>query len=80
MGQRFRKINQWDEPNTDPGLVQVIYPAEQWKRKLFSGLAQVIVQSIKEAGEITLTASSPLLEPSTIKIKTEKVELKSQLP
>ena len=80
VGQRFRKINQWDEPNTDPGLVQVIYPAEQWKRKLFSGLAQVIVQSIKEAGEITLTASSPLLEPSTIKIKTEKVELKSQLP
>ena len=26
-GQRFRKTYQWDEPNTDPGLIQVIEPA-----------------------------------------------------
>jgi beta-galactosidase len=80
VGQRFRKRHQWDEPNTDPGLVQVIYPAEQWKRKLFSGLAQVIVQSTKEAGGIILTASSPVLEPATIKVKTVSVELRPQIP
>jgi beta-galactosidase len=80
VGQRFRKSNRWDEPNTDPGLVQVIYPAAQWKRKLFSGMAQVIVQSKKEAGEILLTATSPGLEPATIKVKTERVELRPQIP
>jgi beta-galactosidase len=57
-GQRFRKKYQWDEPNTDPGLVQIINPAQQWKRKVFNGLAQVIVQSTKEAGDIKITATS----------------------
>jgi len=79
-GLRFRKTYQWDEPNTDPGLVQVIYPSEQWKRKLFSGLAQVIVQSTKEAGEIVLTAASPNLESSTITIKSDEIELKPRVP
>jgi beta-galactosidase len=80
VGQRFRKKHRWDEPNTDPGLVQVIYPAEKWKRKVFNGLAQVIVQSTKNAGEIILTASSPGLESATLKIKTEKTELRPQVP
>jgi beta-galactosidase len=80
VGQRFRKKHQWDEPNTDPGLVQVIYPAEKWKRKVFNGLAQIIVQSTKAAGEISLTASSPGLESATIKIITEKTELRPQVP
>ncbi len=65
-GQRFRKKNQWDEPNTDPGLVQVIYPAEQWKRKLFNGFAQVIIQSTKESGEIIFTAESEGLKSAKI--------------
>jgi beta-galactosidase len=78
VGQRFRKKHRWDEPNTDPGLVQVIYPAEKWKRKVFNGLAQVIVQSTKTKndGEIILTATSPDLESATIKIKTKKTELR----
>ena len=80
VGQRFRKKQRYDEPNTDPGLVQVIYPPKQWKRKLFSGLAQVIIQSTKKVGEITFTADSPGLDPSTIIIRTEKVELKQQVP
>lgn len=80
VGQRFRKRHQWDEPNTDPGLVQVIYPAVQWKRKIFNGLAQVIVQSKQQPGEIILKASSPGLESAEIKIKTNVVEMKPQLP
>lgn len=80
VGQRFRKQHQWDEPNIDPGLVQVIYPAAQWKRKVFNGLAQIIVQSAKEQGEIILIASSPGLESATIKIKTKEVNLRPQVP
>jgi len=52
------KVHSWDNINTNPGLVQLLYPAPAWKRKLFSGLAQVIVQSTGEAGEIVLTATS----------------------
>jgi beta-galactosidase len=70
-GQRFRKRHQWDEPNRDPGLVQVIYPAKQWKRKTFNGLAQIIVQANTQAGEISLTASSQGLKQGSMKIKTQ---------
>ena len=71
-GQRFRKTHQWDEPNTDPGLIQVIEPAGQWTRKAFNGLAQVIVQSSRQSGEITLSAESPGLKQATIKIRTDE--------
>ena len=77
-GKRFRKNNQWDTPNTDPGLVQVIYPAKQWKRKLFNGLAQILVQSNKQSGKITLTASSPELESASIKIQSQPEALKPE--
>ncbi|WP_442588408.1 beta-galactosidase GalA [Pedobacter sp. AW31-3R] len=63
------KVNSWDVVNADPGAVQVLKPAEKWRRKLFSGLAQVIVQSTGEAGEITFKASSPGLKTSALKIK-----------
>jgi beta-galactosidase len=42
----------------------------QWHRKLFNGLAQVIVQSRPEAGTIVLTASAPGLQPATLAITT----------
>ncbi len=70
-GQRFRKIYQWDEPNTDPGLVQVIEPAELWKRKTFNGLAQVLVQSTGEPGEIRLTVKSEEAGTADIVLSTE---------
>ncbi|GGI24461.1 beta-galactosidase GalA [Pedobacter mendelii] len=63
------KVQSWDNINADPGLFQVLKPAADWKRKLFSGLAQVIVQSTGEAGEVTLKASSNGLKPAIIKIK-----------
>lgn len=75
-GKRIRKKHQWDVPNRDPGLVQVVYPAEQWKRKVFNGLAQIIIQSTKKAGEITLSADSPGLNLAVMKIKTEETDLK----
>ncbi len=79
-GKRFRKQYQWDEPNTDPGLVQLIYPAEQWKRKAFNGLAQIIVQSEREPGDISLIATSPNLKTGKIKVRAKAVKLRPSVP
>ena len=40
------------------------------KRSLFNGLAQVIVQSTRDAGEIKLTASADGLKPATATVQT----------
>jgi beta-galactosidase len=47
-------------------------PAElPWSRSLFNGLAQVIVQSTKAAGEIKLTATADSLAPATTTVNTQ---------
>src|SRR5579863_8736525 len=51
------------------------------KRSLFNGLAQVIVQSTKDAGEIHIEAvkegwDGPELTPAKVVVKTRKVELR----
>ncbi len=46
-------------------------PDKASKRKVFSGLAQVIVQSRKQCGHIKLTATSPGLQPLTVTIMAE---------
>jgi len=53
--------------NGDPNSHE---PEKGNKRSLFNGLAQVLVQSTKEAGEIKLTASANGLAPVTIVIQT----------
>jgi beta-galactosidase len=58
--------------NTNPGTIQILTPAPIWKRTLFSGLAQVIVQSTGETGEITVSATSNGLKKAEIKIKATK--------
>ncbi|RNI28706.1 beta-galactosidase GalA [Rufibacter latericius] len=64
------KKNDWDNVNTNPGTIQVFTPAAPWKRKLFNGLAQIIIQTTKEAGEITLKASGSGVKPAVLKVKT----------
>ena len=76
VGKRFKKKSEWDEPNTNPGIIQVVIPAQPWKRKAFNGLAQVIVQSSQQLGEIILKASAPGLAPTFIKLKTEPATLR----
>ncbi|WP_348824512.1 beta-galactosidase GalA [Flavobacterium aestuarii] len=66
------KKYKWDVVNQNPGTIQIIAKAENYKRKLFNGLAQVIVQAAGEAGEITLTATSNGLKKSEIKINAIK--------
>ncbi|MGC1376704.1 MAG: beta-galactosidase GalA [Anaerolineales bacterium] len=72
-GQRFRKKNQWEILNTDPGLAQVIEPAKPWKRKAFNGLAQVIVRATGELGEITLTAAANGLAQAVLTVQAQDV-------
>jgi beta-galactosidase len=50
-------------------LIQLVIPAGTWKRKLFNGLAQVIIQTTQEPGDIILTATSPDLKPASLKTK-----------
>jgi len=46
---------------------QPVMPA--WSRSVFNGLAQIMVQSTKDAGEIKLTASADGLTPATATIQ-----------
>ena len=45
-------------------------PSPLWRRSLFNGLAQVIVQSTKDAGEIKLTATCDNLPSATAAVQT----------
>jgi beta-galactosidase len=75
---RFSEANKkmqlfrWD--GAGPAAVQVVTPAASWKRSVFNGLAQVIVQSTAEAGEIRLTATSSGLTPAQVNITSVQIK------
>ena len=52
----------------------------EWRRSVFNGLAQLIVQSAKESGTIKLTALSTGLKPVTVSIQTRPVSSRPALP
>ena len=54
-----------------PAVIQAVTKAGDWKRSLFGGLAQVIVQSTGQPGEITLTATATNLAPAVLKIQSQ---------
>ena len=62
-----------------PGLVRMTIPPAPWQRKLFSGLAQVIVQSTGQPGEITLTARSPGVADSVLKLPAQPAALRASI-
>ena len=66
------KVKPWDVINQNPGTIQIITLPKQYKRKLFNGLAQVIIQTTGQAGEVKLTASSKGLKQTVISIKSIK--------
>ena len=53
-------------------MLRISKPAGQWQRSVFGGLAQIIVQSTNEPGEITLTASGKELAPATLKLRSSR--------
>jgi beta-galactosidase len=63
-------------------LLRLIEPAPSvaWRRSVFAGLAQVIVQSTREPGTIKLTADSKALRSATLSITTSAVAAQSTLP
>ncbi|MBR8534071.1 DUF4982 domain-containing protein [Carboxylicivirga sediminis] len=64
--QPFEPQNEWDKPNRKAGVIQVITESELPNRQLFNGLAQVLVQSTGEPGQITLKAKSEGLQEGAI--------------
>jgi beta-galactosidase len=78
VGYPLTKRHQWEELNTDPGIIQMITPHSQWKRSAFNGLAQVILQSEKNSGRILLTARSKNLTPASIEIFSEESDEKKK--
>jgi beta-galactosidase len=80
VGKPLIKRFQYDNLNTDPGIVQVSNPADPWKRKVFNGLAQVIIQSSKEPGVIVLKAVSKDLDSDIIQIQSQKSVLRPSVP
>lgn len=50
---------------------QFVAPSATWRRSLFNGLAQVIVQTTKDSGEIKLTATSGGFAPATVSLNSQ---------
>jgi beta-galactosidase len=51
-----------------------------WSRSLFNGLAQIIVQSTRDAGEIKLSATSDGLAPATATVQTHPGATRPSVP
>lgn len=55
-------------------------PSTAWKRSLFNGLAQVIVKTTREPGEIRLTATANGLAPATAVLKAKDSPPRPSVP
>jgi beta-galactosidase len=80
VGTPLVKRFQYDNLNTDPGILQVSMPADSWKRKTFNGLAQVIIQASKESGVVILKANSNGLTADSIQILSQKSVVRPSVP
>jgi beta-galactosidase len=66
-------------PDVEVELFGKPVPAE-WSRSVFNGLAQIMVQSTKAAGEIKLTATADGLSPVTTTIETRPCTPRPSVP
>ena len=51
-----------------------------WSRRLFNGLAQVIVKFTRDAGEIRLTATAEGLKLATVTVQTQSCGRRPSVP
>jgi beta-galactosidase len=79
-GGRGNRGNRGGVQQGSPGMIRVTTPPGDWKRSLFSGLAQIIVQSTGQPGEITLTARSPGVTDGVLKLQAEPATLRAAIP
>ncbi|WP_394774252.1 beta-galactosidase GalA [Flavobacterium sp.] len=68
----LQKVKDWDVMNTDPGIIKIVTPPEPWKRKLFNGYAQIIIQKDENANEVVLSASAKGLKSGVLNIISKK--------
>ena len=61
-------------------FIQDAPPSQEWRRSVFGGLAQVIVQSTQQSGTIKLTAQAAGLNPAAISLATRARERRGVLP
>lgn len=62
-------------------FVQDATPSQnEWRRSVFNGLAQVLVQSTQESGAIKLTARAAGLNPASVMLTAHAVEPRPVLP
>lgn len=70
-----KPFEQWHEreaiARNPPAGISIRTPAEPYRRKAFNGLAQILVQSTGEAGEIILSASGEGVEAASVLIRAE---------
>jgi beta-galactosidase len=66
-------------PNVNVDIVGKARPVP-WSRSLFNGLAQIIVQSTREAGKFKLTASTDGLTPATAVVETQPCPARPFVP
>lgn len=67
----FLKAQPWEEVGKDPGVIQLLIPAGKWKRKLFNGYTQVLVQSSGQKGTITLHAFAAGIPAAKLEIQAK---------
>jgi beta-galactosidase len=53
------------------GMLRVTHPAAPWRRRVFNGWAQVIVQSTDRPGRASLTATADGLAPASVNLTVE---------
>ncbi len=80
VGKELLRRKKWEDLNMDPGAIRTVIPAGEWKRSLFSGLAQVIVQSGRKPGTLLLKAESKGLEPAVLTIESKETPLGPAVP
>jgi len=70
----------WDYGNTDPGYVGMVTPHGDLKHSLFSGLAQVLVQSGTQAEDLVLKASAKGLAPAILRLEARAASQRPSAP
>lgn len=70
-GKAIPKKHDWDVVNTAPGTIQVMHYAAPWKRKLFNGVAQLIIQAGTVPGVIKVAAVANGLTQATLQIPVQ---------
>jgi beta-galactosidase len=78
IAQREGRFERGNQGGASGGVQMTLAPAP-WQRRLFNGLAQVIVQSTDTPGEITLVATAPGLTEAQLKIPATSVSQRAAI-